>query len=100
MRFDGESFGGDIIGFLDPLLQKFTVFVEVFFKTCLACEVLHFAWVSPKIDQRFANLAACIDTIFIVIRAEHAAGVVLGHYIGTPGIILLVFGKGTKGSAQ
>ncbi|MFT6619913.1 MAG: hypothetical protein ACJASX_002820, partial [Limisphaerales bacterium] len=36
------------------MLQEFTVFVEVFFETCLACEVLHFAWISPKIDQRFA----------------------------------------------
>ena len=100
MGLDGESFGCDIIGFLDPLLQEFTVFVEVFFETCLTSEVLHFSWISPKIDQRFANLAACIDTIFIVIRANHAAGVVLGHHIGTPRIVLLVFGKGTKGSAQ
>ncbi len=90
----------DIIGFLDPLLQEFTVFVEVLFETCLACEVLHFTWVSPKIDQRFANLAALIDTIFVVIRADHAAGVVLSHHVETSGIVLLVFGYRTKGSAQ
>ena len=69
MGFDGESFGCVIIGFLDPLLQVVTVAVEVFLKPCLACEVLHLTWISPKIDQGFANLATCIDTIFVVIRA-------------------------------
>ena len=33
MGLDGESFGCDIIGFLDPLLQEFTVAVKVFFET-------------------------------------------------------------------
>ena len=50
MELDGESFGCDIIGFLDPLPQVFTVAVEVFLKPCLAGQILHFTWISTKID--------------------------------------------------
>ena len=73
----------------NPFLHVATVLTESFAKLRKTCEVFHFTRIGTEVDKGFSNRAACIDTIFVVIGAERAPSVVLGHHVGTPGIVVL-----------